>query len=82
MKYFYSYEKIEIWKKCIIGIKDDADPIKAYKNMDYDIKDSSLLYDTELLISPEDNYCQPTDILEDENNNVIWDNTKDDLSMQ
>lgn len=82
MKYFKSLEKVEIWRSCIISIEDDIDPIEAFQNGDYEIEDSCLLYDTELPLSPEENNGQPTSILKDEHGKIIWDNTKDDLSMQ
>ena len=80
MKYFKTLEKVEIWRSCIISIEDD--PIEAFQNGDYEIEDSYLLYDTELPLSPEENNGQPTSILKDEHDKIIWDNTKDDLSMQ
>ena len=80
MKYFKTLEKVEIWRSCIISIEDD--PIEAFQNGDYEIEDSCLLYDTELPLSPEENNEQPTSILKDEHDKIIWDNTKDDLSVQ
>ena len=46
MKEYYTYEKSEIWRKSIIIIDDDKDPIEAYKDGDYELEDSELLYDT------------------------------------
>ena len=83
MKEYYIYEKSEIWRKSIIIIDDDKDPIEAYKDCDYELVDSELLYDTEELIPPSQNSCQPTQILKDEHDRIIlWDNSEDDISLQ
>lgn len=83
MKKYYTYEKFEIWRKSIIIIEDDKDPIEAYKDDDYGLIDTELLYDTEELIPPSQNNCQPTQILKDEHDKVIlWDNSEDDISLQ
>ena len=49
----------------------------------YYLVDSELLYDTEELIPPSQNSCQPTQILKDEHDRIIlWDNSEDDISLQ
>lgn len=80
MKYsLFVDEKVKVWKRRYITVEasnlDEA--VKKYKEGDFDDEGTEELYETEELISPEENNGFPTiEVYNKDSYNTIWTNVE------
>lgn len=80
MKYeWFVDEKVKVWKRRYITVEasnlDEA--VKKYKEGNFDEEDTEELYETEELISPEENNRFPTiEVYNKDSYDTIWTNVE------